>query len=121
MLVGVQSNLGDAWGIAVDSQNVYFGESQKAVIFSVPKAGGAPNMLVTGAGYPMDITFYGDRLYWTDGGGTIRSVPVKGGPQTVHAIGQAGPIDLTVDAKAIYWINEGGSAMNAGSVVKVAR
>ena len=116
MLVGLPSNLGDTWGIAVDSQNVYFGENQKASIFGVPKGGGAANTLVTGAGYPEGITLYGDRLYWADGGGTIRSVSVQGGPQTIHATGQAGPIDVTVDAKAIYWINESG-----GSVMKVAK
>jgi hypothetical protein len=116
MLVGVPSNLGDTWGIAVDSQRVYFGENQKALVFSVPRGGGAANMLVTGAGYPQGMTVYGDRLYWADSGGTIRSVPVQGGSQTLHAVGQQGPTDVTVDAKAIYWINEAG-----GSVMKVAK
>jgi hypothetical protein len=61
------SGLGDPWPIAVDAGGVYF--SDGGAVFSLPHAGGAPEVLARTPGLLQHLTTDGRTLYWSDGGG----------------------------------------------------
>jgi len=118
---GVTSSVGDNACITIDGTNVYWGTGlvNGGSVWSVPKSGGCPQMLIGGQSGPHGIASDGTSVFFADEGssqsatGTVQSVPVGGGSPTSIATGQAFPLDVAVDAANVYWTDQ-----NDGSVWK---
>jgi hypothetical protein len=61
------AGLADPWAIAVDAGGVYFTDGD--TVFSLPHAGGVPQVLARTPGLLQHLTTDGRRLYWSNGGG----------------------------------------------------
>ena len=108
---------GRAWGLAIDANNVYFGEEEAGVIASQPLGGGSMVTLATAQDQPRAVAIDGGYVYWCErGGGHVRKVPIGGGAVTDLAFNEGGPLDLAIDATTVYWTNYDG-----GAVRKVAK
>jgi DNA-binding beta-propeller fold protein YncE len=61
------ASLGDPWAVAVDAGGVYF--TDRDTVWSLPHAGGVPDVLARTPGLLQHLTTDGRTLYWSDGGG----------------------------------------------------
>jgi hypothetical protein len=100
-----------ALGLAIDSNNAYFFNTDNYQIYSVPLAGGTPTPVLS-AVIPGDgqfLTVIGGTLYWTQVFQGVFSVPVTGGSATTIASTEAYPNTLTNDGTNLFWANTAGT------------
>jgi hypothetical protein len=102
-------------GLAVDSQNVYFGASAytfqaPGAVLSCPLAGcgkSDPAVLAADQNAPLRLLVRGSTLFWTNSvhAGTIQSCAVSNctGTTTVYADGENVPVGVAIDDENIYW------------------
>ncbi len=99
-----------AYGIAVDSQNVYWttlgaSGSSDGSVMSVPIGGGtatqdsSPPSPMSFAGIVVNAT----NVYWGSSTGEIMTAPLDGGAPTTLASGQGPPSAIALDAANLYW------------------
>ncbi len=65
------------FGIAVDSQNVYWtnnGTASGGTVMKVPLAGGTPTVIASGQNFPMGVALDATNVYWTDNAGPTAPV-----------------------------------------------
>ena len=56
----------NAYGVAVDSMNVYWSDFELGAVMSAPLAGGAAVTLASGQTRPYDIVLDDMAVYWTN-------------------------------------------------------
>ena len=101
----------EPFGIAVDTESVYWVEQKDASLRRVPKSGGLPVVLARGfTGGPRHLAADRDHLYvgdWSDG--TLWSIAISSGTATLvfqppqEPPGVSGIRDLALDATHIYF------------------
>jgi sugar lactone lactonase YvrE len=99
-------------GVAVDSQNVYFGTQAGGYVGQAPiTSTGSFQQIMSGVGAQGGIAVYGGAIYVTSfGANEVLSVPIGGGTVTTVAASQDYPYGLAVDSSGVYWTNyEGGT------------
>jgi len=94
------------WGLALDTDSVYFSNQAAGTVNKVPKAGGSVTMLVAGLTQPRCIAVDNGFVYFANyGGNTVGKVAAGGGEAVTLAKNQAGPLCLAVDTTSVYWTN----------------
>jgi hypothetical protein len=91
-------------GLAVDTANVYWVDSQ-GTLYAAPLAGGAAVTLATGVGQS-SIAADGQFVYVESAlGAGVARVPVDGGTMTTLALPDAGlaPAGIAIDTANVYW------------------
>jgi hypothetical protein len=85
----LQMGLEDPYGIAVDSENVYFTTNAGGRVKKVPIGGGTVTTLAEGLNGPCYIAVSGGNVYWTNyGDGTLQTIPTSGtAPGTPTTLG----------------------------------
>jgi hypothetical protein len=121
-----------AWGLALDSEKVYwmslalFSNLPPGLVSFVPLDGGPNAILCTGcAGTAIAADPSG--VYWTENyTGNITSF--RGGRRSPVASGQESPQAIATDATSVYWLNfgppdlvDGSEADAGGAVMRVAK
>jgi hypothetical protein len=129
----VASSLDTPWGLAVDSQNVYWTDSTAGTVESVPLDGGVPAVLAMNQDHPTVITTDGTNLSWLNEGhrtgmvevawgyfpvtvetiapktGSVVQLPLGGTTPTTIASGQASPgWGLVSDGTSLTWLSSAG-------------
>ena len=127
--------LGDARGVAIDTNNVYWVDFQDTSVNQIPLVGtlGEAETLwpppppadggaaTLGPANPLAVASDGTHVYWVskvgapNGAVLSAAVGAVGVAPTVVQSGQDYPVAVAVDATNIYWI-EGGSTLTNGSV-----
>lgn len=105
-LVALASNEASPWGIAVDSQSVYWTNyAASGTVKKVSLDGTNPMTLASGQDYPDAIVLDATNAYWADGGssGSIMKVPLGGGTPVALATNRDSPTALAVSATNVYW------------------
>jgi hypothetical protein len=99
----------NVWGVAVDSENVYWtNQGPPGAVMKAPLGGGAPTTLV-GSGSATSIATAGGSVVFagdvTTGSALLMSVPVDGGPARVMFTPDSGNsvVGLTVDSSNAYF------------------
>jgi hypothetical protein len=111
--------------LAADADNIYFtevwGQSEiHADVKAVPRAGGEPRVLWSGAGVALGIAVYDGYVYFgasiaTDSG--VQRVPIAGGAIELVAMSAAtpGPSSIAVNASGVYFVDlASGNLMKLG-------
>jgi uncharacterized protein DUF5050 len=100
------ANVGtEMFGVAADSNWVYWPELGNGNISRVGLDGGTVEHLATGQNLPDGIVVDPNNVYWITESGTVAMVAlVDGGSPTVLATGQT-PSALAVDSAYVYWDN----------------
>jgi hypothetical protein len=113
----VQNGVRD-WNVALQGASVIFvGSANGDTIFSVPKAGGTP-ALVVAAGKVWGMAVDTQNVYWTDGSsaGSVKMAPLAGGSSTTVATGLPRPENVAADGGNVYWWQrDAGELMRAAS------
>jgi hypothetical protein len=121
-----------AWGLALDSEKVYwtslalFSNLPPGLVSSVPLDGGPNAILCTGCA-GTGIAADPSGVYWTENyTGNITSF--RGGRRSPVASGQEYPQAIATDATSVYWLNfgprdsvDGSPADAGGAVMRVAK
>jgi len=83
-VITLQMGLEDPYGIAIDSQNVYFTTYAGGRVKKVPIGGGTVVTLAQGLNEPCYIAASGGNVYWSNyGDGTVQTISASGtGPGT---------------------------------------
>jgi len=125
VLTNLTTNLSGPYGIASNSQDVYFtaeSASQPGVdVTQVPVAGGAALEIGTvvggfvAGGLAIDTENAYFASYANGGGGSVSTVPLLGGgqPDTLWETAAAGPTDVVVEGSALYWLVPGTATSGA--------
>jgi hypothetical protein len=114
----IVSNHPNAFGLTVDSNNVYFTtHTTRGVVAQAKLDGtGLVNLAIDQA-VPRAIATDGTAVYWTnESDGTVRRAHVGGGSVTTLATGQRAPWGIAVDGSAVYWAERLG-----GKVYRLAK
>ena len=110
--------------LAIDGTTVFFaGVISRGTIdiLSIPKAGGAPTVIVPSAS-ALAITVGNGFVYWADSFGNIVRAPISGGESVVLATDQLFVHGLAVDAWCVYWTaGSSGQDSHNGAVWKAPR
>lgn len=100
------SGQGPSYGIAVDSQNVYWTAFDTGNVMRVSIDGGSPTVIASGQVNPYGIAVDSQYVYWTNNNsaGTVMRAPLEdGGSPTMLAADQNGPNCIAVDDTRVYW------------------
>lgn len=110
----INGNWGAQWGVAVDANAVYFGDSdgltptnstiQRASKSSDGNAQATKWSIATGV--PLDLAVDGDQLYWTAAGvGLVRARLAGGAPAPVDVGAKGTFVAVAIGGSAIYLID----------------
>lgn len=103
-------NLGQGTLVAVDSNNIYFGDESpsEGAVYQCPKAGCGTSPLKLGVGYARSIVSDGTHVYWNSYD-TILSCTIGGCANSPTPIGgtQTGVRRLAYDGAALVWATGG--------------
>lgn len=102
-------------GLAVDADHIYWTDyTSPGRTMRIAKAGGPPEMLASGDGYPSGIAVAGGQVYWAVlSDNEIRQVPAAGGMAGVFAANQNAPRwGFASDGVSLYWLTEGDFPMH---------
>lgn len=112
----VASSLDSPVELAVDANNVYFGDY--GGLQKVPKSGGTIVQLAVDSGDFGDIVVDATRVYWTDQDPAfVRSVPIAGGSTQTHATGTKFQLNgLYVSPTTLYWATGFGGSIESISL-----
>jgi sugar lactone lactonase YvrE len=96
--------------LTIDANTIYWAtaNANPGAVYSVPKNGGNPTQIITGAKNPRGVAVDANNVYFTTTvGGEIMKCPLAGcgNNPTVLATGQTTPFGITVDANNVYWTN----------------
>jgi hypothetical protein len=121
-----------AWGVAVDTANLYWSYlshrsfRDAGMVLSAPLDGGSSTVLCAQCAGALRIAADLSGIYWTElYAGNI--VTVRGGSPAVLASGQELPEAIATDNTSVYWLNHGpmvfvnGSLPRAGAVMRLAK
>lgn len=111
---------GGSSGIAADSSDVYWANSQSGeVMHCTPPCASLPTTFAKNQNYPLFVALDSATVYWTNFvGGTVMSCPrASCVTPTVLASGQLQPRAITVDATDVYWTTNGAN----GTIMKCAK
>jgi hypothetical protein len=110
-----------AFGLALVGDRILYTDSDG--VLSLPKAGGAATVLVTGSQSPWSIAVDATTAYWTEACGpdcgAVRSVPQGGGAPAELATGLDAPSGIVTDGGELYWADFGG--IGDGAIFKVVK
>lgn len=101
----------DMRGIAVDTQYVYWTETDTGQVLRMSKDMQGPvTPVAEGLTRPVDLALDAGFVYWTEDGtndddGVVNSAPKAGGAPLVLARGQHHPHRLAVTAGRVFWTN----------------
>jgi hypothetical protein len=114
-LPAIQVATGPVNGLAVDSSNVYYTDSQDNTVWQVDKTTLAKIQLGSNQAKPLRIAVDGSYVYWTSNlGNAILRSPIGGSKVDVLYSTTGGPVGVAVDTANVYW-SEPGAGM-AGAV-----
>jgi hypothetical protein len=85
---------------------------------------GTPVVMASALGFPNGIAIDANKVYWTNGDGTVQSLPLgaaAGTPPDTLATQQLAPGNIAVDDMYVYWVNEGTSTNPSGGVLKLPK
>jgi hypothetical protein len=115
-------NYVNTWSIAVDSNNVYWTESNQnsMLLNAVGLNGGAVTTLVSTDDLcgPFLMTMDYSSVYWSDthdtakGSNSIKKWAKNGGLLTTLAIGQTEPSCIAVNSSGVFWLDTWGGTIN---------
>ncbi len=108
---------GGPYGIAIDSNYVYWTNNSGGQVMMVSIDGGTPTVIADGQEAPLGIAVDATNVYWTNqyGGEVYQQLlagPFDGGTLTLLASNQAGPTGIAVDSNFVYWTNKFGESVN---------
>jgi hypothetical protein len=116
----------EAWGLAVDSANVYFTSkvADTGYVMQCPLSGCATQVvLATNLDLPDRVAVDSKDVYWTvygtgAGDGRIQACAIGGCGQkpTTLATGQDGPTGIAVESGRVYWTNAFGMSVCASGL-----
>jgi hypothetical protein len=114
--------------LRLDADSIYWMTAWGHAVLSMPKAGGAPQQLMTlGPCGPWGLAIDADSAYAScqdyDGSkpaSSIVRVAKTGGSAVPFATSQSYPSALTVDASSVYWVEWDGFNGGEGNVVEAA-
>lgn len=119
--------------IVIDGNTIYFAASDDAglrgAIYSVPKSGGTPALVVSGVVTPYDMIFDATNLYWTSFGtptaegdiqadGKVEKASKSGSGRVALVSNLSGPTTLAIDDTTIYFVESGIGIGNPSSGVR---
>jgi hypothetical protein len=104
-------------GIAVDTANVYYSDSN-GTVRKVPIAGGTPTALATGVSSPFGVAVDFYNVYWTSTTGIYKQSLTAPFATTMIQPVMTGstPFSLTIDTLRAYWGDNGGYGVMQGSL-----
>jgi len=109
-----------AYGIAVDSTNVYWtaGTGSNGAVLEAPLPGGGATTIASGQATPLGIAIGPTDLYWADQGSSkVWATSLSADSPTFIANSQLSATGVAVANDHIYWTNDGPSG--TGSVVSL--
>ena len=113
-----------AWGIALDSTDVYFAGLYTQSVGHVEKLGGAVDTLATKQISPWFVAVDGAGAYWTNScsgaGCGVFAWPKAGGAPTQIATSPYAD-GIAVDDTAVFWIASNGPAAPTGAVMRMPK
>lgn len=119
--------------ILIDGNTIYFTASDdsglRGSIYSVPKSGGTPAVVVSGVVTPYDMVFDATTLYWTSFGtptaegdiqadGKVEKASKSGAGRTALVSNVSGPTTLAIDDTTVYFVESGVGIGNPTSGVR---
>lgn len=105
------------FGLAIDSESVYFTDYGARSVWKAGRADGVATQLLGDLATPQSIAVDGSVVYWTDTGtGIVARVPADGGDSVTIATGQDTPRSVAIDETSLYWLST-----YSGKVIKLAK
>jgi Subtilase family/Peptidase inhibitor I9 len=101
---------GQPFGLAVDSDYLYWANSLDRAINKAPRAGGPVTTLAPAPCGPVGVAVDSSQIYWACVGAIVEA-PLAGGPTTFFPAG-LGTQGVAVDATHIYWANAAAGTIN---------
>ena len=105
-LTTLASGQAEPFGIALDSNFVYWTNYYDGTVMKVPVGGGTPTAVETGQGHPEGLAVDATNVYWTSATNVL-GAPLGGGTVTTLASAQDGPWAVTSNGASLFWANEG--------------
>jgi hypothetical protein len=112
-VITLAANEASPFGIAVDSQSVYWTNyAANGTVKKVSLDGSNPMTLASGQGYPDALALDATYVYWANGAdtGSIMKVALGGGTPIALATNRDSPTALAVSATNVYWAEGSGLA-----------